>query len=60
MEKQTAEMHIAQRGPLRSTSVPPNAADSPSITMASWKGSAEAVPDNWREDSRGGLNTLQA
>lgn len=60
MEKQSADTHIAQRGPLRSTRVPPKAADNPSMTIASWKGSADWVPLRWREPSSGGLNTLQA
>ncbi|GAB2832371.1 hypothetical protein GCM10027091_73540 [Streptomyces daliensis] len=55
-----SETVIAQRGPLRSTRVPPNAAESPSITMPSWKGSALAVPERWRADSRAGLKTLHA
>ena len=38
---------IAQRGPLRSTIVPPNAADRPSMTMANWKGSALSVPSRF-------------
>ncbi|CAM5471478.1 hypothetical protein SALBM311S_09629 [Streptomyces alboniger] len=59
-EKQISATVIAQRGPLRSTSVPPNAADRPSMTMPSWKGSALCVPLRSRADSRGGLNTLQA
>ncbi|WP_443075236.1 hypothetical protein [Streptosporangium sp. NBC_01469] len=44
-EKQIVETDIAQRGPLRSTSVPPNAADRPSMTMPTWKGRALAVPE---------------
>src|SRR4051794_7927655 len=59
-EKHVIETNIAQRGPLRSTIVPPNAADTPSITMASWNGSALPVPDSLSEDSSGGLKTLHA
>ena len=33
-DQQQAETNIALRGPLRSTQVPPTAADSPSITIA--------------------------
>src|SRR5690242_17595281 len=59
-EKQDIETNIAHRGPLRSTSVPPKAADRPSMTMPSWKGRALCVPDSWSADSSGGLNTLHA
>src|SRR3981189_196126 len=34
VEKHTIDTNIAQRGPLRSTRVPPKAADRPSITIA--------------------------
>src|SRR5690606_12503166 len=57
-EEHTIDTNIAHRGPLRSTSVPPKAADSPSMTMPSWNGRALAVPDRPRDDSSGGLNTL--
>ena len=40
VEKQTVEMNIAQRGPLRSTAVPNTAADTPSITIPSVNGRA--------------------
>ena len=53
-------MNIAQRGPLRSTCVPSTAAESPSITMPSWKGSALCVPVMPRDFSSGVLKTLQA
>jgi hypothetical protein len=59
-EKQIRATVIAQRGPLRSTSVPPNAADRPSITMPSWNGRALWVPLRSSADSREGLNTDQA
>ncbi len=51
---------MAQRGPRLSTIVPPTAADSPSMTMPSWNGSALKVPDSPRASSSGGLNTLHA
>ena len=53
-------MSIAQRGPLRSTVVPSTAAESPSITMPSWKGSADCVPVMPSDFSSGVLKTLQA
>jgi hypothetical protein len=59
-EKQIRATVIAQRGPLRSTRVPPNAADRPSMTIASWKGSALCVPLRPSADSSGGLKTDQA
>ncbi len=59
-QKQTSEVNIAHRGPLRSTVVPSTAAESPSITMPSWKGRADCVPVIPRDFSRGVLKTLQA
>src|SRR5439155_1006829 len=55
-----SDMNIAQRGPLRSTRVPPKAADKPSITIASWNGSELSVPDRPSDFSSGVLNTLHA
>lgn len=59
-EKQTRATVMAHRGPRRSTSVPPKAAESPSMTMPSWKGSALCVPLRPSAPSSGGLNTDQA
>ena len=51
---------IALRGPLRSTHVPPKAADRPSITMAMLKMTAIGVASTPNLVSRGPLNTLKA
>ena len=59
-EKHTVDTNIAQRGPRRSTIVPPNAAERPSMTIASWKGSAVAVPERPRPVPSPALSTLHA
>src|ERR1044072_6527755 len=59
-EKVTSDTNIAHLGPLRSTSVPPKAAERPRTRMAIWKGSALAVPEMSRAFSSGVLKTLQA
>lgn len=60
MAKQHIETNMAQRGPFFSTSVPPNAADSPSMTMPSWNGSELCVPVRCIVFSSGVLKTLHA
>jgi hypothetical protein len=64
VEKQSIDMNMAQRGPLRSTAVPNTAADTPSITIPSVNGSAVSVPAAGLPSSMvaasGFLKTLQA
>ena len=59
-EKHAADRAIALRGPLRSIHVPPNAADSPSITMAMLKTMAMAVSLASNLSTSGSLKTLSA
>ena len=58
--QQQAATNIALRGPLRSTHVPPTAADRPSITIAIEKITEIGVSFVSKCSTSGSLNTLNA
>ena len=58
--QQQAAVNIALRGPLRSTHVPPTAADRPSITIAIEKMTEIGVSFVSKCSTSGSLNTLNA
>ena len=60
MTQQSIETTIALRGPLRSTQVPPKAADRPSITIAIENTTPIAVRLESKCLTSGALNTLNA
>ena len=59
-DQQQPETNIALRGPLRSTHVPPTAADRPSITIAIEKMIEIGVSLVPKCSTSGSLNTLNA